>query len=173
MSKKIIFLTLIAMIGVLGYVSTNSYAVEPMIKGMDKPYEISGLFGSFVKNSSGDYLGRIDDFIIDKNGITFAIVTHGGFVGFGGKQIAVPLGACSFNEKGHYFVLDMSKEKFASAPNYRGGTTPGGHAWAEDTYRFFGLQPYWTEGEGGMDSGTVKPMDSGAMNEIQGGIQGE
>jgi hypothetical protein len=160
MSKKMIFLALIGMIGVLGYVQTNSYAMDPMIKGLDRPYEISRLFGTHVKNAEGDYLGRIDDFIVDRNGIAFAVVSHGGFVGFGGKQIAVPLSACSFDNEGHYFVLNVNKERFASAPAYTSGSNLADRAWAEDTYRFFGLQPYWTESEGGMmDSGAIEPME--------------
>ncbi len=160
MNKIMIFLALIGMIGVLGYAQTNSYATEPIIKGMDRPYEISRLLGSSVKNASGDYLGRIDDFILDRNGVAFAIVSHGGFVGFGGKQVAVPLSACSFDEKGRHFVLDVSKERFVSAPDYTGGATLAGKTWAEDTYRYFGLSPFWTGSEGEMESGTMEPVET-------------
>jgi hypothetical protein len=147
MSKIIIFLALIVMIGVLGYVHTTAYATEPMIKGLDRPYEISRLLGSLVKNAKGDYLGRIDDFVIDRNGVTFAIVSQGGFVGFGGKQVAVPMHACSFDEKTRQFVVNVTKERFDSAPSYTSGATLAGKTWAKDTYRYFGLSPYWTETE--------------------------
>jgi hypothetical protein len=44
------------------------------------------------------------------------IVAHGGFVGMGGKLIAFPFEALSFDPKGPCFVLNASKEKMRSAP---------------------------------------------------------
>ncbi len=152
---------LMSVVGFLGYRTADSYATEPVIKGLDRPYEISRLLGTVVKNAEGDNLGRIDDFILDRNGITLAIVSHGGFVGFGEKLVAVPLSSCSFDEKRHHFVLNVSKERFVSAPAFDLGVDVANRTWAEDTYRFFGLQPYWTE------SGYKEGMEWGATEQTE------
>jgi hypothetical protein len=63
----------------------------------------------------------------------------------GGKLIAVPFEACSFDPKGPGFVLNVSKEKFRSAPAFFRSADLASRKWAEDSHRFFGLQPYWTD----------------------------
>jgi hypothetical protein len=73
------------------------------------------------------------------------IVAHGGFVGMGGKLIAFPFEALSFDPKGPCFVLNASKEKMRSAPAFLRSTDLASRKWAEESYRFFGLQPYWTD----------------------------
>jgi len=128
-----------------GWMVANSYATEPMTKGSSKPYEASKLIGTYVQNLQGEYLGRVDDFIIDKDRIAFGILSQGGFLGMGGKRVAIPFDALSYDHKGGYFVLDISRDRLESAPVFD-RTRFISPAWAEDVYRFFGLQPYWTEG---------------------------
>jgi len=151
MRKIITFVMLISLFS-FGYMVANSYATEPMPKGSSKPYEASKLVGSHVKNLQGEYLGRIDDFIINEDRIAFGILSRGGFLGMGGKLVAIPFGALSFEHTGGYFVLDISRDRLESAPEFD-RTRFAIPAWAEDIYRFFGLQPYWTEGGYGEDAG--------------------
>jgi sporulation protein YlmC with PRC-barrel domain len=139
------FVRLIALISLIGYGAAESYAKEPVTSEGGRPYEVSKLYGTHVKNPQGEYLGRIEDFIIEKNRIAYIVIVHGGFVGMGGKRIAVPYDACSFDHKGQGFVLDVSRERLWSAPAFLRSTDLASRKWAEDTYRFFGLQPYWTD----------------------------
>jgi hypothetical protein len=144
MRKIIVFIMLISLFS-FGWMVANSYATEPMTKGSSRPYEASKLVGTYVKNLQGEYLGRVNDFIINKDRIAFGILSHGGFLGMGGKLVAIPFGALSFEHKGGYFVLDISRDRLESAPEFD-RTRFASPTWAEDVYRFFGLQPYWTEG---------------------------
>jgi len=145
MNRTLTFVMLIAMISVIGYGAAKSYAKEPITSKGDRPYEVSKLYGSYVKNPQGEYLGRIEDFIIEKDRIAYIVIVHGGFVGMGGKLIAVPFDACSFDHKGQGFVLDVSRERLRSAPAFFRSTDLASRKWAEDSYKFFGLQPYWTD----------------------------
>jgi hypothetical protein len=143
--RKILTLVMLISLFSFGWMVANSYATEPMTKGSSRPYEASKLVGTYVKNLQGEYLGRVNDFIINKDRIAFGILSHGGFLGMGGKLVAIPFGALSFEHKGGYFVLDISRDRLESAPEFD-RTRFASPTWAEDVYRFFGLQPYWTEG---------------------------
>jgi sporulation protein YlmC with PRC-barrel domain len=55
-------------------------------------HKASKLMGKEVKNDQGERLGKVKDLIISQNNfVTFAIVSVGGAVGIGDKQIAVPM----------------------------------------------------------------------------------
>jgi hypothetical protein len=143
--RKIVTFVMLFSLFSFGWMVANSYATEPMTKGSGKPYEASKLVGSYVKNLQGEYLGRVNDFIINKDRIAFGILSQGGFLGMGGKLVAIPFGALSYDHTGRYFVLDISRDRLESAPEFD-RTRFASPTWAEDVYRFFGLQPYWTEG---------------------------
>lgn len=167
MNKIITFIAL-AMIFSFGYFIANSYAaMEPMARGLGSPNEVSMLTGSLVVNAQEEYLGKIDDFVIDKTGhISFAILSHGGFLGIGRKLVAVPFGALSYDSTHSYFVLDISRERLESAPEFD-RTRFANPTWAEDVYRFFGLQPYWTEGGYGEEASPTmeQPMEQSIGSE--------
>jgi len=115
-------------------------------KGWDRPYEISEIMGTHVKNTQGEYLGRIDDLVFDQEGrVSFAILAHGGFMRMGEKLVAIPFTALSFHKEPKHFVLDVTRERLESAPAFSRSTL-GDQKWAEDVYRYFGQQPYWTLG---------------------------
>jgi len=100
-------------------------------------------------NHQGQYLGRIQDFVFDQDGhVTFAVI---GFWNWnwrtiGGNSVAVPFNALTYEHHGKHreVVLDMSWEKFQSAPRFA-KTDLMDRQRAEEVYKYFGLQPYWTE----------------------------
>lgn len=129
-----------------GLLVANAYAAEQMDMGLGRPYGVSEMVGINVKNPQGDDLGRITDFVIDSQGqVAFAILSHGGFLRIGEKSVAIPFSALTYDRMGRHFVLDISKEKLASAPGFTLRDLYN-EKWAGDDYRYFGLQPYWTEG---------------------------
>jgi len=164
MYKISTFVMLIVLISLVGFGAAESYGKEPAMSEGVRPYEVSNLYGSYVKNPQGEYLGRVEDFIVEKDRIAYIVIVHGGFVGMGGKLIAVPFEVCSFDPKGPGFVLNVSREKLRSAPAFFRSTDVATRKWAEDSYRFFGLQPYWTD-EGYAKEGQpttheeMKPME--------------
>ncbi len=108
------------------------------------------LVGLTVESSRGEDLGRISSLAIDpKDGrVAFGVLAYGGFWGFGAKYLAVPLTVMDLktdkNGKPDAFVLDMGKQELASAPTFEGKSLPD-QKQVEDSYRFFGQTPYWTE----------------------------
>jgi sporulation protein YlmC with PRC-barrel domain len=128
-----------------GLFGASSYAETMATEGWHI-YEIKELLNYGVRNQQGQYLGRVQDFIIDSNGrIVFAIVSKPGILGIRGEPVAVPFQTLSFGSGKNELVLDMRWEKFASAPRYDRKTGLENSSWAADVYRYFGIQPYWTE----------------------------
>jgi sporulation protein YlmC with PRC-barrel domain len=109
--------------------------------------EFSDLIRTTVADSTGEEIGHISDLVMDSNGrISLAILSYGEDLELGetGKQIALPYSALSPTDAPHRCVLNVSEEKLASAPGYE-RTLLDNQKWVENTYRHFGMQPYWTE----------------------------
>ncbi len=101
-----------------------------------------------VQNSDGDYVGTVMDALIDSSGnIRFVIVSIGEKVGQEQKKIAVPITSFSTNG-GRELILDVSKEKLAAAPEFKGSDL-GDPNFAGNVYQYFGLVPSWPEGKSG------------------------
>ena len=62
------------------------------------------------------------------------------------RYIAVPFNALSLGLGREYFVLNTTRERLASAPSFNEKKDLSNRAFAENVYRYFGQQPYWTEG---------------------------
>lgn len=174
MSKISTFMMLVALIGLIGLGVTESYAKDPAASEAARPYQVSQLYGSYVKNPQGEYLGRVEDFVIEKDRIAYLILVHGGFVGMGGKLVAVPYEACSFDHKGPGFVVNVSRDKLRFAPDFFRSTDLTSRKWAEESYRFFGLQPYWTDEEQGKEEhSSIREQMKPAEQEEAGTTMGE
>ena len=150
MNKNLTFLSLVTMF-ILGLMASNACYAKPMETAMpthrvmDKPFEFREISLSFVKNPQGQYLGRISDLVFDSHGhITFAILSRPGAIGIPGRPLAVPFSALVFNDKDKVFDLNVNWEKLESAAVFSRGDLDN-RKWVEDTYRYFGQQPYWTE----------------------------
>ncbi len=165
MKRVFILLPMIGMLAVgFGLMGSDVFAGGMRSQGLGGPFEMSELVGTHVKNLYGDYLGRISDFVIDHEGrIAFAIIAHGGFLGMGERSVAVPFHTLTYGHKERFFTLDISKERFAGAPIFDRHML--NRTWAEDAYRYFGLQPYWTEGEWDLPT-MEEPGREGAMKDF-------
>jgi sporulation protein YlmC with PRC-barrel domain len=91
-----------------------------------------------VLNPKGEKLGEIADFVIDSTGrVAFAILSNEQ------KTTAVPFGMLKLNPDGDHFIIDISREKLASAPSFREGSNLTDRN-VHEIYRYFGQTPYWT-----------------------------
>lgn len=88
----------------------------------NKPLRAAEVVGADVRNLENEDLGQIDDVIVDPRtgDLNFAIVSHGGFLGIGEKQIAVPWRELRVTESGDapVFVLNVSEEALEDAPSF-------------------------------------------------------
>jgi hypothetical protein len=74
-------------------------------------YRMSKLLGSSVINDKSEKIGTLDDVISDKKQLNFAILQVGGFLGVGGRLVAVPYESLVIDDKGQKITLPgASKE---------------------------------------------------------------
>ena len=55
-----------------------------------KGYRASKLIGSTIVNDKNEKIGTLDDLIIDRNQALYSVIQVGGFLGLGGRLVAVP-----------------------------------------------------------------------------------
>lgn len=68
-------------------------------------YRMSKLLGSGVVNDKSEKIGTLDDVISDKKQLNFAILQVGGFLGLGGRLVAVPYESLVIDDKGQKITL--------------------------------------------------------------------
>lgn len=137
----------------------GSAVVEGTGGSIGAAIKASDIIGFNVENMQGEQLGEISDLAIDPQSgrVAFALVQEeAGALDVGGNYIPVPISAFSFQED--TALLSMSKDQLASAPSFEDDnlaamTDP---TTASESYRYFGVQPYW-EG-GAMDQPGAAPM---------------
>ncbi len=116
-----------------------------MTKGWNRPYAASEIVGTEVKNDQGELLGKVKDLVFDGEGrISFAVLGYGGFLGISQNLVAVPITSLSYVQEPRYFAMNTTKESIQSAPLFSKQALNNPN-WANDYYRYFGQQPYWTQ----------------------------
>jgi hypothetical protein len=97
-----------------------------------------------VNNGKGENIGTIRGALEDQMGeIAFVIVSLQDQK-IGKKDVVVPVNAFSQDGKNGKFVLDLSDETLASAPEFNASKL-GDPAYAEGLYKFYGQTPPWVE----------------------------
>jgi len=123
-------------------------AGELVACGMKDKSRVSKLLGTVVKGPDGGDVAVITDFMKDRvSGAAFFILAYGTDeeYGLGSRKIAVPTNLLSCGEQD--CVLNIAKERLDSAPVFTSAEDFTEERMAEDVYRYFGLQPYWTDEE--------------------------
>ena len=97
---------------------------------------------------AGEYLGRIEDLMIDlENGrVAYAVLSFGGFMGLGNKLFAVPWEALSVRPHEHAFALDVSKEILEKTEGFDKNDWPLTREQIGNIYTCYGYTPYWQKG---------------------------
>ena len=75
------------------------------------------IIGERVRNTDGQDLGTVKELLIDpeEGKIEYGVVSYGGVLGLGDKEIAVPYEAFTNVKQGDYFILNVDKETFEKA----------------------------------------------------------
>jgi hypothetical protein len=144
MNKLLTGLSVVAVFGLA--LVANAYAMGSMHKNdMAMNYDVNRLIGTQVKNSEGEGLGSINDFVFDQGGrVIFAVLDHDS------RFVAIPFSALSISgatPEEAKVVLNVDKQKLDGAPEFDRTKAMADRRWAADIYRYFGQQPYWTEPE--------------------------
>jgi sporulation protein YlmC with PRC-barrel domain len=100
-----------------------SQAVELVavdVTTLAKGYRTSKLTGSSVMNDQNEKIGTIDDFIIDRERVLFSVLQVGGFLGIGGRLVAVPYQSLLIDDTGSKIVLPhATKDEIKKLPEFK------------------------------------------------------
>ncbi len=144
--KKVMTMILVAL--VVGFTVTLSHAARAIGEGRNTAYEVTGLLGAEVENPLGESVASIHDFVIDSSGhIDFVILAYNfpsEYSSVSPKMVAVPFSTIKVEPAKKIAVLKFSGWKLELAPEFAKSDI-NNHKWGEDDYRYFGVQPYWTE----------------------------
>jgi sporulation protein YlmC with PRC-barrel domain len=107
----------------------------------------STLINDPVRNSEGDELGKIEDFMIDLDSgcIVYAVLSFGGFLGMGDKLFAIPWSSLRVDLEEKSFRLDIDKKTLEEAPGFDKDQWPESKDFGIVTtvYKFYGVEnPY-------------------------------
>ena len=107
----------------------------------------SRVIGTSVSNSQGDTIGEIEDVMLDKlsNGIMFAVIGFGGFLGIGERYHAIPWASLDYDPDQGGYVVPFTKEQLMAAPSYSINdlTTGDGMSVRDASYDYYKVEPYW------------------------------
>ena len=108
----------------------------------------SSIEGTNVKNLEGESIGEIKDLMIDweHGSVAYAVLSFGGFMGFGEKLFAIPLESFQFNTD-HLegkIVLNVNKEQLENAPGFDKDNWPQNpdYTFIDSVHTHYGHQPY-------------------------------
>jgi sporulation protein YlmC with PRC-barrel domain len=73
-----------------------------------------------VVNLNGQHVGRIEELMVDvtTGRVAYAVLSFGGFLGFGGKLFALPWSALTVDEQKKRFVVNVSREELDRIPGF-------------------------------------------------------
>lgn len=107
----------------------------------------SSISSDSVRNPEGDNLGSIKDLMIDipSGRVAYAVLSFGGFLGFGDKLFAVPFSALQLDADNECFVLDVDKERLENAQGFDKDNWPdmADQTWQTEVHNVYGVEPYW------------------------------
>jgi sporulation protein YlmC with PRC-barrel domain len=86
----------------------------------------SQFIGKTVKNRQDEKLGSVEDLVVEmKSGeVRYAVFAAGGFLGYGSKLFAIPLGQFSVAAEGKELALAADKESLQKAEGFKRDSWP-------------------------------------------------
>jgi hypothetical protein len=90
------------------------------VKEVARGWRTSKLKGTNVTNDKNEKIGEIDDIIIGRDKVLFAVIQVGGFLGVGGHLIAVPFQSLVIDDTGRKIQLPgASRDALKKLPEYK------------------------------------------------------
>jgi sporulation protein YlmC with PRC-barrel domain len=82
-------------------------------------YRASKVVGAAVYNGENQQIGTVDELILNhENQVSLAVISVGGFLGVGGKLVALPYGKIERTDNGKVILADGSKDALAKLPSF-------------------------------------------------------
>ena len=119
----------------------------PTLSGHTDAIAASRVIGTEVYNAAGEHIGTIEDVMLEKtsNGIMFAVIGFGGFLGIGEKYHAVPWSVLDYEKDRGGYVVPFTKEQLQAAPSYSIDELTGddGQRARDASFAYYKVDPYW------------------------------
>lgn len=119
----------------------------PTLSGHTDAIPASRVIGTPVYNAAGDNIGTIEDVMLEKtsNGIMFAVIGFGGFLGIGEKYHAIPWSVLDYEKDQGGYVVPFTEEQLKAAPAYSINELTGGDGQLarNASYEYWKVEPYW------------------------------
>ena len=107
----------------------------------------SRVIGTNVYNTAGENIGTIQDVMLDKtsNGIMFAVIGFGGFLGIGERYHAVPWSVLDYEPERGGYVVPFTKEQLKAAPAHSIDelSANDGMSARDAAFDYYKVEPYW------------------------------
>ena len=111
-----------AILTALAVVMSAPVLAQEAVRQNQEPQELRAdwIVGSTLRTPAGETIGTIDDLLLDREdgSVTAAIVSVGGFLGFGAKMIAVKWQDLEEEYDGTEIVLALTREEAEAAPEF-------------------------------------------------------
>lgn len=128
---------------ILGAIDPENAGPGPFVMASDT------LEDNPVIGSGGDKLGTINHIMLDvvSGRVAYAVLSFGGFLGFGEKLFAVPWSALTLDTERKSFVLSIDKAKLEAAPGFDKDHWPSmaDPQWGTNLHEYYGRSPYWKD----------------------------
>ncbi len=116
--------------------------------GHTEAIQASRVIGTDVYNSAGESIGTIEDIMLEKtsNGIMFAVIGFGGFLGIGEKYHAIPWSVLDYDVDRGGYVVPFTREQLEAAPAYsiEDLSRDDGMTARAASYEYYRVEPYWS-----------------------------
>lgn len=138
---------------------------------------VSDVVGLDVQNYQDEKLGKVEDIVFDVGAgrIVGFIVSSGGVLGVGVRQVTVPPSAVHYDEGKRVLHMNATKESFEKAPPFEAARweefrrQPAGVA---QVYQYYGVTPYFTNAPGNADNrllNRTEPQDDSTLRSSEPG----
>ena len=118
----------------------------PTPSGHTDAIAASRVIGTEVYNAAGDHIGTIEDVMLEKtsNGIMFAVIGFGGFLGIGEKYHAIPWSVLDYEPSLGGYVVPFTEEQLKAAPAHTIDELTGadGEAARNASFAYWHVDPY-------------------------------
>lgn len=87
-----------------------------------KGYRASKLVGTSVNNDRNEKIGSLDEIIVGRDKVLFAVIEVGGFLGIGAHRVAVPYNSLQLDDTGRTITLPgATKDELTKLPEFKYG----------------------------------------------------
>jgi hypothetical protein len=90
------------------------------VAAVGKGLRASKVIGSTVVNDQNETIGKIDDMIVDRDKVLFSVINVGGFLGIGGRLVAVPFSSLNVDyNTGKIILPGATKDALKNLPEFK------------------------------------------------------